>query len=109
MMLSVNAGIRVQGSKVKRRVTGAKRTPTYRKIYAIRFTNYMLTAFSVEATKAQVRDICELGVVPTPKLTMLHSNENDVFRNRGYSLIDHGERTKALELMSAIRNAILTA
>ena len=110
MMISANARIPLnfnrKGAPVASTSSGGSRPHTFRQIFAVRFTDYHVTAFRMHASKNQVAAVCKRGEVPHRPIRVWHSIR-DVQTDPGWSLIDATERKAAMKCTASIRGAIL--
>jgi hypothetical protein len=78
----------------------------FRKVFAVRFIDYRVTAFRIDPEKSTLDTLCATKKVPKKKLQLLCNVENPM-TNPGLSLIDSKERVDALHLMANMRQFIL--
>lgn len=78
----------------------------FRSVFAIRFVDYYVTAFRLDADESTLNTLVKTNKAPKKKLLLLCSDISPT-KHRGLSLIDKNERLKALQLMADMLNFIL--
>ena len=78
----------------------------FRTVFAVRYINYNVTAFRVDADEATLDTLVTTANRPAKKLKLLCSVKHPA-TDRGLSLIDNKERGQAMRLLAAIRGHIL--
>lgn len=80
----------------------------YRNIFAIRYVNYHVAGFRIDADQATIDTLVKKDYLPDKKLTLQCTLKNPA-EEIGWSLINKKERLKALQLMANIRDFILAS
>lgn len=75
----------------------------FRTVFALRFINHHFSAFRVDVSKRTLATLVDTQKVPEEKM-QFRCTTKDPLVNRGWSLIDKSERTKALQTMANIRS-----
>jgi hypothetical protein len=78
----------------------------FRSVFGVRFDKYHVTCFRVDANKETLAALVKSPDIPAKKLKLQCTHKNPRVE-RGWSLIDQGERMQALQVMADIRAFML--